>query len=226
MTRNFVDVWYGELLSEELPDQNYWSLLNDDEKDRAKKFTRQNLQKKYIQSRGVLRKILASYLNIEPQNINIKIAEFGKPFLAESTLGFNLSHKDNQFIIAVSNNENIGIDLEHCRNRDNLSALVEKCFSEVEKSYWNALPEKQKIVDFYRFWVRKEAFVKAVGKGISLGLNQCIVNPRDATRFLSIPEAYGLATDWKIMEIQLEKDEICALVVKNADYKYKQMKCG
>ena len=228
MVRNFVELWHGELLSEDslskgMTEQIYWPLLNHDEREKAATFGRPDLQKKYIKTRGVLRKILSSYLDTEPQNIIIKTGEYGKPFLVEGSVSFNVSHTGNKFVVVVSNIGDIGVDIEHCRKRKNISALVRKCFSEVEISYWSFLSEEDKTMMFFRFWVRKEAFVKAVGRGLALGLDQCIINPRNQARFLDIPEIYGLASDWKILDVSLDHDDICAVVTKNQDFKYKQM---
>lgn len=228
MCSNFVDIWHGELLSKEglsreMTEQIYWPLLNHDEREKAATFSLPDLQKKYIKTRGVLRKILSSYLDAEPQNIKIKTGEHGKPYLEESSFHFNLSHTANKFVVVVSNIGEVGVDIEHHRKRKNLSALVKKCFSEEEIVYWSCLSEEHKTRMFFRFWVRKEAFVKAVGRGIALGLDQCIINPQDQACFLDIPEKYGLVSDWKILDVSLDHDDICAVVTKNQDFKYKQM---
>lgn len=221
---NFVEIWHGNILIDELPEQQYWPLLSDDEKKKAEKFTRQELKQKYIKTRGILRTLLGKYLNIAPQNIIIKTSEYGKPFIANENLHFNLSHTANMFVVVVSNACDVGVDLEICRVRTNLPGIVEKCFSETESLYWNALSDELKTDMFFRFWVRKEAFVKAVGRGIALGLNYCEINPLNQNLFLSIPESYGLASDWKIVEIPIEEQSVCAVVMKNLDFRYKQTK--
>ena len=220
MSALFVDVWHGDLLLNQPEEQYYWTLLNNDEKQKADKFTRLELQNKYVKTRGVLRKILASYLDKEPECIDIKMGEYGKPYLAEGLVNFNLSHTGNKFVVAVGNVGDMGIDLEQHRNRKNLVGLVKKCFSNEESIYWHSLSEIQKTQMFFRLWVRKEAFVKAVGRGIALGLEHCVVNPESQAYFLNIPEAYGLASDWKIVDIQLEQEDICALVTKNLEFDY------
>lgn len=223
----FVDTWHGELLTkensvDEMTEQPYWDLLSADEKTKAQSYSRFELQKKYIKTRGVLREILASYLKIPAPEIAIQIAEHGKPYLSNYPLYFNLTHTGNEFAVAVSNISEIGIDLEVCRQRKSQSAMVEKCFSSTEQHYWNSLPEDQKALIFYQFWVRKEAFVKAVGRGIALGLNQCEINPDKQNEFLSIPEGYGKASDWKILEVVLGNNDCCALVTQDRDFQYKQ----
>jgi len=223
MSDKFVDVWHADLLPEEAEEQNYYLLLNQAEKEKAASFIRPVLQQKYIKTRGILRQVLGSYLNIKPQKISIQIAEYGKPFIEGAELFFNLSHTGNKLVLAVSNTGEVGVDLEQYKQRHNLIGLVKKCFSALEQDYWLGLPESQKVIQFYRFWVRKEAFVKAVGRGIAVGLNQCEVNPHDLSHFLTIPVSYGLVDEWKILEVQLDKEDICAMVVKDREYKYKQI---
>ena len=183
MNSHFVDLWHGEFLPINSKDKDYWVLLNDEERKKASTFGRQDLQQKYIKTRGIVRKILASYLNAAPQKIKIKTGEYGKPFVSNAEVFFNLSHTGNKFVIAVSNCTEVGVDIEQCKYRKSLSVLVEKCFSNTEITFWNALPEEEKTQMFFHFWVRKEAFVKAVGRGIGVGLNQCSIDPENQKKY-------------------------------------------
>ncbi|MFM8341238.1 MAG: 4'-phosphopantetheinyl transferase superfamily protein, partial [Methylomonas sp.] len=67
---------------------------------------------------------------------------------------------------------------------------------------------------FYQLWVRKEAFVKAVGRGIVLGLDQCELCLPDLNRFVTIPDGFGGADDWVVADLQVN-DLVAALVVPN-----------
>ncbi len=220
MTEKFVDVWQANILSQEAAKQNYYELLNADEKQKVDTFLRAELQQKYINTRGILRKVLGTYLNMKPQDINIKTAEYGKPFVDDSEIFFNLSHTGNKLVIAVSNVSEIGIDLEQLRGRKNLKGLVKKCLSTVEKKSWESLSEQQQIFMFYYLWVRKEALVKAIGRGIAMGLDQCIVDPVQQTKFLSIPGGGDSINDWKIVEVKLNQEDVCALVIKDINFNY------
>lgn len=220
MDNNFADVFYGELLIDNQVD--YLPLLSHVEKARALAFSRPELRRKYINMRGILRTTLASYLDDKPENIIIETNQYGKPFLSKEKLYFNLSHTANKFVFAVSSSKDIGIDLEDYRDRKNLAGLVKKCFSVEEQHYWFSLPEPQKISMFYRFWVRKEAFVKAVGRGISIGLDQCVINPYEQTCFLKIPIEYGECLEWQIMEITQGENDFCVMVIKNTPFTYTQ----
>ncbi len=224
---NFVTLWHGEILPKNGENQDFFPLLNEHEKNKASTYTQQVLRQKYINTRGILRSILAHYLDCDPQQIPIETEEYGKPFIPKQfskPIQFNLSHTGNEFVIAVSNCSEVGVDIEQCKNRKSLLGLVKKCFSDKEANYWNTLPEGQKVNMFFRFWVRKEAFVKAVGRGIGLGLNQCSINPEKQDSFTSIPQDYGFASDWKIVDVPLDGINICAIVTKNLKFNYTQTK--
>ena len=120
-------------------------------------------------------------------------------------------------MIAIGWNCQLGVDIEICKQRINLSGLVDKCFAEEEAAYWTNLPETKKYQEFYRFWTRKEAFVKATGHGIALGLNQCVINPENPTEFLRVPDNCGQASAWHVQDIDLGEGIYSALV---ADKKF------
>lgn len=211
-----IDLWYGELSAGDKAHDRYWHLLDKAEQAQVKKLQHSLQQQRYIEVHGQLRLLLASYINQPAASINIQKTEHGKPYLAdESGLAFNLSHSVNKLVVAVGRNCRLGVDIEHIKHRASLSALVDKCFSEQEASYWNALPEAKKTVAFYRFWTRKEAFVKATGRGIALGLEQCVINPAKPTAFLRIPAGYGPPASWRVFDFDLpdfgtQEPEVCA----------------
>lgn len=229
---NFVDVWYGDILLATAEQRHYWSFLSTAEKTKSARFKRTDLQKKYIATRAILRKVLSGYLSVQPQQLLIKIAAYGKPFISnpinsESNLYFNLSHQGNKLVIVVSNINEVGIDIEQCRPRKNMTGLVAKYFVSQEAQFWFATPKTQQTNMLYRFWVRKEAFVKAVGRGLALGLKQCIINPHQQSCFLKLPAHYGATSDWKILDIKLNIPNahyVCAVVLKtSADFALTQM---
>jgi 4'-phosphopantetheinyl transferase len=120
-------------------------------------------------------------------------------------------------MIAVGWNCQLGADIEICKPKINLSGLVDKCFAEEETAYWNKLPEDQQNREFYRFWTRKEAFVKATGRGIGLGLNHCVINPENPMEFLRVPGNCGMASAWHVLDIDLEQ-EICSAIVADKEF--------
>ncbi|MDD5579777.1 MAG: 4'-phosphopantetheinyl transferase superfamily protein [Methylobacter sp.] len=207
-----VEVWHGNIDVGDERYHHFWQVLDEAEQARAGRLKNELRQKRYVNAHGRLRTILAGILNEPPEKIRIKKGEHGKPYLADNPeLVFNLSHSVNTMVLAVAWNCQLGIDIEVGKQRANFSALVNKCFAEEEAAYWNKLPEDQKSREFYRFWTRKEALVKAAGQGLSLGLKRCVVNPENPTEFLRVPAACGQAQAWHVKDIDLGHD-ICALV--------------
>lgn len=216
MNSDTVEIWHGDIAGD-THHQNYWRVLDAAEQAHAKKITNDVLRNRYIEVHGRLRNILAQTLNEPPEKISIKKAEHGKPYLdGNPELVFNLSHSAAAMVIAVGWNCQLGVDIENCKPRTSLAALVDKCFAEEEIAYWNKLPDAQKIPEFYRYWTRKEAFVKATGRGIALGLNHCVINPENQTEFLRVPDGCGQASAWHVQDIELGQG-VCSALVTDKD---------
>ena len=213
MMSEIVEIWYGNITAEDAHYQAFWRILDDAEQAQAGKLKNALLHKRYVEVHGRLRNVLAKTLNQLPEKIRIKNAEHGKPYLADyPELAFNLSHSADRLMIAIGWNCQLGVDMEICKQRINLSGLVDKCFAEEEAAYWTKLPETQKNQEFYRFWTRKEAFVKATGRGIGLGLNHCVINPDNPIEFLRVPGNWGNASAWHVLDIDLGEGICSALV--------------
>lgn len=218
MDSNEVQVWHGTVTEQDEDYLTYWRMLDDAEQTQAQKFKQVLLQQRYVVIHGRLRQLLGQLLNQAPEKISIKKAEYGKPYLADyPELAFNISHTANKVVIALGWNCYLGIDIEICKPRLNLSGLVNKCFAQEEIAYWTLLPEAKKTQAFYRFWTRKEAFVKATGQGIISGLHNCVVNPEKPVGFLRVPDLCGKASVWHIVDIELG-DGLCSALVADKEF--------
>lgn len=208
-----IKLWHGHLHSDEISSAGYWPLLSAEEQDRAASFGNLSYRQRFIVVRGTLRLKLSKYLGLPPDQLAIEQSPYGKPFLADfPDVDFNLSHTADLLAIAVGRNCRLGIDMETFRPRNAISDLVERCFAEAESVWWLAQPESSRVRAFYQLWTRKEAFVKATGFGISLGLNHCIVNPENPALWLSVPDNCGKAKQWRSLEFALEENGCIALV--------------
>lgn len=210
------DVWHGSVDTDSTQSQ-HWRVLDNHEKNQAERFKNPLLQQRYVAVHGRLRAILAHYLNVLPESIRIEKTAHGKPYLADyPELAFNLSHTADRMAVAVAKNCQLGIDIEHSKPRISLAGLVEKCFSDEEAAYWQQLPTAKQQQAFYQFWTRKEAFVKATGFGITVGLRDCVLNPENPQTFLAVPAVCGLANTWQCRDLALGQDLCAALVADKA----------
>lgn len=212
-----IEIWHGTIAAEDVDYSHYWRILEATEQAHAEKIKNETLRKRYVEVHGRLRGILARTLNEPPEKIRIHKAEHGKPYLPDNReLVFNLSHSGSAMVIAVGQNCQLGVDIERCKSRATLAALVGKCFAKEEIEYWHKLPKNQQKTEFYRFWTRKEALVKATGYGIALGLNRCVINPANQAEFLSVPDECGQASLWHGLDMALGED-ICGALVTDKD---------
>lgn len=199
---------------------DYQDLLDKDERLVVERFKSAQLRQRYMVSHGILRQLLAQRVGVSAISLRIKKTQFGKPFLPDyPDLSFNMSHSGNTLAIAISNFRcQLGVDVECYKPRRRYKELVKKCFAPEEAAFWYSQNERQRTRVFYQFWVKKEAFVKAVGRGIALGLNQCVVNPNHLNSFLRVSELAGLVAQWQIYALHLSTWEFGAVVCnkKNA----------
>jgi len=217
----FIDVWLGRLPLEPAILQQFTRLLDHQEQETAGTYKNLLMQQKYIAVRGLLRLTLARYLAVEPVFLQFVRGEYGKPGLIGYRLSFNLSHTADSLAIAVSDLETVGVDIESIQPRKGLHDIARRSFSAQEFGAWRTMTQAQQIHAFYKVWTQKEAFVKAVGRGIALGLERCEVD-LSAGGFVNIPAEYGLAKNWRVLELQSEAEICGAVVAPNVEFVFAQ----
>lgn len=221
-----AELWLGDLKNNLDLLVEFSRLLNPQELEQVNRMKSQQLRDNAILARGWLRTILASYLDVKPTELNFSRGQYGKPALDKHKLFFNISHTNSTLAIAIADIDNIGIDIEQSKPRTMLTDIAKRCFSTAEFNHWQHLPPDQQSPVFYQLWTKKEAFVKAVGRGIALGMEQCEVNLVTGSGFLSLPKEYGLASDWQIYDFMPANDIYGALVTPNTPLEIKLFALG
>ena len=146
----------------------YYGLLSRDECDRAARLLNLQHQNNFIAARGMLRSRLAEYTNCSPRALRFEYGNYGKPRLADyPNLQFNLAHSNGRGLIAVSETAVVGVDLEKVRSVPKLLALAKRFFKSSEYEAIVAMPESLQPEQFFAYWTCKEAYLKAVGIGLS-----------------------------------------------------------
>ncbi len=151
-----VHVVHARLDLEEDALRRFERTLDSGEAARASRFRFPGHRARFIAAHGWLRFLLASWLGAEPLFIR---SPYGKPALDGGTLKFNMSHSESLALFAFSREMELGADVEF--RRPGFPAL-ENVFAPRERAL---LSEGE---DFFKLWTRKEAYLKAVGKGFSL----------------------------------------------------------
>jgi len=175
-----VDVWAFDLLAPDERVECAYDLISEDERLRAERFHFPADRRRFVVARASLRQVLGDYLEIHPKRLAFEYSEYGKPKLSSpnTDLRFNLSHSRERALIACTRGGEIGVDIECIRLDLEVNDLAQRFFSVAENERLRALPSGLKHLAFWRCWTCKEAYAKALGKGLSLdprGLDVSVV---------------------------------------------------
>jgi 4'-phosphopantetheinyl transferase len=174
-----IHVWRARLDKEPCAIRTLFETLSDEEKTKADKFRFAEDRNHFVTARGILRKILGNYLGISPVRLRFSYERCGKPVLnieaGDNSLCFNLSHSRRFALFAVARRREIGIDLEFIDEKHALMKVAEMFFSAAEITMLKAIPADSRAAAFFSVWTRKEAFLKAIGKGLSYPPTQVTV---------------------------------------------------
>jgi 4'-phosphopantetheinyl transferase len=150
------------------------SALSHEECDRHAKFVREEDATLFAVGRALLRFVLGSYVGVSPRSLSLREGPFGKPVLARShraPFRFNLTHSGDIAMCAITVEREVGIDVEAIRPVYDLEALVRSAFSDSEQRAIFSIRESERLNAFFATWCRKEAVIKALGRGLSFPLD-------------------------------------------------------
>ncbi|MBF0226974.1 MAG: 4'-phosphopantetheinyl transferase superfamily protein [Desulfobacterales bacterium] len=140
-----------------------------DRQRRVKKFLKKEDSQKSLIAEVLLRSIIIQKLKIRNDEISFENTKYGKPFLKNfPDFYFNLSHSGKWVVSAFSNNT-VGIDIEEIKPID--LAIANRFFSKEEYDFIMSKTEKNRIYTFFDLWTLKESYIKAIGKGFSIPLD-------------------------------------------------------
>ncbi|MEL6493783.1 MAG: 4'-phosphopantetheinyl transferase superfamily protein [Cyanobacteria bacterium J06623_7] len=169
-----IHIWRANL---ELPLSNLERLttfLSADEIIRANRFRFPQHQRRFIASRGILRQLLGNYLGINASKLVFAYEARGKPFLAlpqNQSLQFNISHSHEYALLAFTREHQIGVDIEYQRPIPDALKIANRFFSATESQLLKQAPESEQANLFFQLWTAKEAYLKALGMGLSGSLS-------------------------------------------------------
>lgn len=139
--------------------------LSEQENLRANGYHRPIDRMRFVGRRGLLRHLLAGYLDRSPEQIQFENNTNGKPCAAEAhgTLDFSLSHSDGLAVYAFSDAYTVGIDLEKFDPGLHCSDLARHFFTPSETARITSLDGDRQLDAFLTCWTRKEAYIKLFG---------------------------------------------------------------
>lgn len=202
-----ITVWRIGLDAARPPDEASRAVLSEAERARAARFLRDTDRNRWLHGHVALRHILGAALSVPPASIAYEAGPHGKPRLAspaDSGIEFNFSDSGDFALAAVSTGGAVGVDIEACRPQPDIEAIARSHFSAEEAAALLALPREEQRAAFYRIWTRKEAYLKALGAGLSYGLGRFAMT-HDATdvRLLHVDGDAAEAADWSVRAVVL-----------------------
>ena len=220
LPENQVDIWRIDLSAHADEVDGYRRLLSSDEIERADRFHFERHRRRFTLARAALREILGRYANIAPGELVFSYGEKGKPSLAsgqiEQALQFNLSHSDEVALLAVAQTLIVGVDIELVNPEFATEEIAERFFSAAEVDCLQRLPSGQRADAFFSCWTRKEAYIKALGEGLSVPLDSFEVafGPVVPAALLQVRVDPHEVTRWSMYDIEVGPRFKAALVVE------------
>src|SRR5215203_285073 len=217
LSEDEAHIWRADLDLNESVQSSFLKLLSPDEINRAKRFRFAQDSQNFINARGILRLLIGKYLEINPAEISFQYSEFGKPSIANNhSLQFNISHSRNIALFAFTKKFNIGVDVEFVNPNIEVKEIAARFFSTNETKNLLALPEQQQTLGFFYCWSRKEAFIKAVGEGLSFPLDKFEVSlePNKPAKLLATNWQPKDVSKWSIYSLSPEANFVGSLVIE------------
>lgn len=215
-----VHVWRIDLdrLAAHVP--QWQNILSADENERAERFRFHRLRSRFVIRRGILRALLATYLNGSPEQLRFRYSETGKPALdtcqGSSKLQFSSSHSCEIALLAFAQDRELGVDVERVRADFDIEGVAKRFFSDAEQKALFSLPPTKGHEAFFNCWTRKEAFAKATGDGLTR-LDQFDVSlaPGQPARLLNTRPNPETGKFWSLASLDAGPGYAAALAVRD-----------
>jgi 4'-phosphopantetheinyl transferase len=219
-----VHLWSFELNLPATEIKKYRDTLSEEEIARSGRFYFEKDRNQSIITRGCMRAILSLYLETTPAQLNFSYNTYGKPELAADSLRpglhtglcFNLSHSHGMGMVAIAQMCPVGIDIEFMRENLAYLEIARRFFSSHEVSELEGLPKNAQKEAFFQCWTRKEAYIKAVGGGLSVPLDRFDVSlkPGEPAALLATRPHSGEASEWELYRLEVPAGYAGALAIR------------
>lgn len=170
-----VDIWLTKLSDvDEHMQRAYERLLNPAEKAILSRYVASHAREQYVVARALLRSALSKYADVSPDAWDFGRNFYGKPHIVAPDTGhllkFNISHTNGVVACAINRGQELGIDVEYIDGKHDYAELTHLVLAEAELATLNRLPLCERRERFYVLWTLKEAYLKAIGIGLSIPL--------------------------------------------------------
>ncbi len=204
-----IDVWYAyvdTLLGSDSLESHY-GILSQSEKAQIERFSLPRVREESLAARLLLRHALSFYSDAKPENWQFQKGQRGKPFVTSPWEGFatfNLSHSANLVVFAIAAEGNLGVDVESLDRTTTGISLARRFFASPEVDQLLAVPSSMQQESFLQIWTLKEAYIKAVGDGLAMPLDQFFFDlTKPGPAQLHLDDVSQSGSDWLFAQLQL-----------------------
>ncbi|TCK18860.1 4'-phosphopantetheinyl transferase [Thiogranum longum] len=192
-------------------------ILDPDERSKVDRFLHPRDSHSYLVSHAMVRSVLSRYAAIAPSDWRFSHGKHGRPEIAcenQARLRFNLTHTNGLAACIVTNNDKCGIDAERLKDRTNPLGVAKRMFSSHEHEQLQKYEGTAFLKYFYERWTLREAYVKALGIGISFPTRQLRFNVVKEKIDITFDDAIDDSEDnWEFRLIQPDTEHIVALAL-------------
>jgi len=212
---NEVRIIYSLHTESNFPNEEALRLISKYDKERYEAFRFSEDKLRFLKARYILLKFASAYFN----NKHLPDAElifnrYGKPQFKDLPLNFSITHSHNIAAVAFSKDLSIGFDVEHKRKVEDLDQLAKRFFSGPEVEYMETLDTQIRADNFFRIWSAKEAYIKAIGLGVSKELGSFSVIDNGAID--QVIELKNNTSTHNIFELNIEENYSAALCIPSS----------
>jgi 4'-phosphopantetheinyl transferase len=176
------DVWWARPA---VASPRLLALLDETERERYGNYRREVDQLRFLTGRTLIRAVAGQWLGTGPEDVALDAScyDCGKPHgkprvLADGAPQVSISHSGQWVALAVVEDVPVGIDVEEIRSAE-VADLARISFSATERTAFARLPEQEQRTAFFTYWARKEAVVKAIGRGMSVAMSRFTLSAHD-----------------------------------------------
>ncbi len=213
-----VDVWWGPLDIQRPEVRGTCRYLSEGELTRADRFRFQEQRDRFVLRRGLLRAVLARYVDTEPAALQFCLGPHGKPELAgtDGRVRFNTSSSGDVAAIAVTCEREVGVDLERVRCDPGIEQIIESFFSLCEASHLWPVQGERRTHEFFQYWTLKEAFLKATGRGLTVPPEQFEIQPNvhDSAARVCTPWDSSGGARWSLRQVYTAPGYMAAVAIE------------
>lgn len=198
LNHGIVDVWTLENAQVRPGIEYMFQVLDLSDRYRADFYKDQTTCTNFIISRAFLKLLITNYTGIPVNEQKIIKNAFGKPELPGCDVLFNISRSNGIAVLAFCRRKEIGIDIEDTSQLKVSSDLIDKVFSPSEKAKLAQLEQRKYSECFFHVWTQKEAYLKAVGVGLSQEMREVSVSVIPSDPHILTDMSGKKIHDWKL----------------------------